>query len=280
MNQRSHLILFALIPLLVLSCAQEGPIEDYVARVGDSYLSQEELAASIPPLLAGDDSVKRANVFVNNWVRNQVVLNKAKFNLNENDSRFEAKMKDYLNDLMIYEYEQELVRQQLDTAVNQEEMLAFYEQNKHDFLLKDYVLKIRYLVVPQNVEGLQDIVDIFRQDKDSMNLAEFAKEHAYRFIAGDGDWVYLEELIDEIPITKDYLRGRLGQQKFFQKESDGKLYLIYVEDYEIKDGESPFELEQKKIKSSIINSRKLNLLEEMRDNSFKEALKKGTIEIR
>ena len=75
----------------------------------------------------------------------------------ENQKDFQKQLEDYRKTLIIYSYEKELIRQKLDTNVAQEEIKAFYEENKQNFNLRDDILKVRYLKVAKNAPQIKKI---------------------------------------------------------------------------------------------------------------------------
>ncbi len=276
------MLLIGLFILTLISCRENGPQEDYVARVYDRYLTKQQLSEFIPPTASVDDSLKRAKVYVNSWVKDQVVLEKAEFNLAEEDARFQSKLDAYLNDLMIFEYEQQLVRQTLDTAVTEEQMRSFYEENSKNFILKDHVVKARILMVPEEVEDVERAIRKFRDysEEDSLDIQKFVEDNELFFQDRPEEWIYVKDLLEQVPINFDYFERYVKQKKFFDKEQGGMRYLLYVSEYVVRDSESPFELERDRIRGIIINTRKRALLEEMRDRLFQDALDSDEIEIK
>lgn len=253
-----------------------------MARVYDNFLTREMLAEQIPATASPDDSLKRAKVFINSWVKEQVVLEKVKFNLKEDDERFQSKLEAYLNDLMIFEYEQQLVDQNLDTAIEKEEMFAFYNQNKKNFLLKDYVVKMRYLIIPEDTEDSEKIFRKFKNysEQDSLDIMHLVESNEFYFRDNPEEWVFVPKLLEVIPINFTYFEEKVKLKNSFDKTIGGKRYMLYVRDFKVRDSETPFELEEERIRSIILNSRKQEILQTMRENLFQDALESAQIEIR
>ncbi|NND93431.1 MAG: hypothetical protein HKN45_01120 [Flavobacteriales bacterium] len=267
---------------MVSSCVTESEDLDYVAKVYDQYLTREMLAEQIPATATPDDSIKRAKVFINTWVKEQVVLEKAEFNLNREDDRFKSKVDAYLNDLLIYEYERQLVQQAMDTLVTQEELLSFYEENKSNFILKDFIVKARYLIANEDQKDIEKIARKFRNysEKDSLDVLSFVESNDDVYFSDNPDeWVFVPRLLETVPINFSYFEDKVKVKSYFDKQDNGRRYLLYVRDFKVRDSESPFELERERIKSIILNTRKRNLLDDMRTGLFQEALEAGQIEI-
>lgn len=253
-----------------------------MARVYDRYLTAEELAEHIPATATHDDSLKRAKVYINSWVKEQVVLEKAEFNLAEDDARFQSKLQSYLNDLMIFEYEQQLVEQKLDTAVTEEQMRAFYQENTQNFILKDLVVRARVLMIPEGTEGADKAYRKFRNysEEDSLDIQVYAEDYGLYLRDRIDEWIFVDDLLAQVPINFDYFERQLKLKKSFDKTQDGMRYLLYVREFKVSDSESPFELERERIRKIILNSRKQTLLKDMRDKLFQDALDGNQIEIK
>ncbi|MDA0974273.1 MAG: hypothetical protein O2867_11125 [Bacteroidetes bacterium] len=263
-----------------IGCSEDAPDVDFVAEVSGRYLLRTELAAQIPASASREDSLKRAKVIINSWVKEQVVLNKAKFNISD-DRRIDRLLEEYRNDLLIYEYENQLVKQELDTAVTRDEMLAYYKDNEQNFVLKDLVVRMRHIVLPASTEDLIGIKKKFKDysEKDSLDILEMAKEKALRFIDKPDEWMVLETVLKDIPYEMDEFKRFIRKNDLIDIERNERSYLFFIHEYNLADGVSPFQFEKERIRNTLINQRKLALLEKMRNELFQEALEKGDIKI-
>jgi hypothetical protein len=270
----------ALVLSVFIGCSEDAPDVDYVAEVSGRYLLRTELAAQIPASASREDSLKRAKVIINSWVKEQVVLNKAKFNISD-DRRIDRLLEEYRNDLLIYEYENQLVKQELDTAVTRDEMLAYYKDNEQNFVLKDLVVRMRHIVLPASTEDLIGIKKKFKDysEKDSLDILEMAKEKALRFIDKPDEWMVLETVLKDIPYEMDEFKRFIRKNDLIDIERNERSYLFFIHEYNLADGVSPFQFEKERIRNTLINQRKLALLEKMRNELFQEALEKGDIKI-
>lgn len=266
---------------LLAACSPAESEGDYVARVYDRYLSAEELAEHIPASVGEADSLKRAKVFINSWVKEQVVLQKAEFNLSEDDERFQRKLKAYLNDLMIFEYERSLVDQDLDTSFTDQELRAFYEENQASFQLKEPMVRFRALIIPDSVDGLAGIVAKFNDydEADSLEVNTYVAQQELRLVDNPQRWHTLEYLLEVSKLNPEYFLKMISQKRVFDKHVDGRHHLIYVHEFRDSDALSPFPMQRERIRSILLNGRKATLLNEMRDRLFEDALSKGQIEI-
>ena len=101
-----RLSLIIILFLFIFSCSSEKE-ENIVASFKDNTLSIEEVYKHLIP------NVVDTNIFVdeyiNTWLKNQVMLDKAFIYISENDMEIERKVKEYKEELLIHKYQNELV---------------------------------------------------------------------------------------------------------------------------------------------------------------------------
>src|SRR5579872_3285616 len=111
--------------VLFSSCSllqKKAPEAKPIAKVFDSYLYSSDLQSIIPKGRSKADSLSIILKYIDQWVNEQILLHQAKNNLSEKQMDINKQIDDYKNALIIYEYEKELVRQKLDTVVNDDEI--------------------------------------------------------------------------------------------------------------------------------------------------------------
>src|SRR5690606_6873407 len=101
----------------------------------------------IPSGANKEDSLLIANNFIQKWIKENLILQKAELNLKASQKDFQKQLEEYRNALVVYTYEEELINQLLDTNVSAQEIKSYYEQNQHNFDLKNDIVKVRYIKV-------------------------------------------------------------------------------------------------------------------------------------
>ena len=90
---------------LIVSCNyfKEVEVDDnVVARVKDVFLKQSDIADIIPKDATKEDSLLIVNNFIQNWLKEQLVLEKAQLNLKAEQRNFEKQIQDYKKTLLIF----------------------------------------------------------------------------------------------------------------------------------------------------------------------------------
>ncbi|MEM7162542.1 MAG: hypothetical protein AAF487_08905 [Bacteroidota bacterium] len=245
-------------------------------------MSRDNLDASIPKNVSQEDSIKLAHLFVDNWVRKQVVLNQADLNLSDLEKNVELELEKYKEDLIIYRFERELLRQKLDTAISNEQTETYYMENIDMFKLNDYAIQVVYASFPIDHEDKKELKNLIKNysREDSLQLQNICEDPEMKCYNKEDEWIYLKNVLREIPLTIYNEESFLKKNKFVSFDEKGIQYLLFVKDFKLKDAYSPIDLETNNIKSLILNARKLKLLEDMRDELFLKALNNGEIEVK
>lgn len=246
--------------------------------MGDKVLTLDELNESIPDELVAADSTELANSLIQSWINEELVYEKAKYNLGASSELIEKQVASYRKELFIFEYEKQQVHQKLDTTISEREIIAFYDENQESFQLNDYILKVRYVKLQFNSPDLTD-VEQWLQSADSVDRAEltnYCHSYAVKYY-DDTSWIYLNELLRELPIEVYNKESFLRTGNLVKFQDDEHQYLLFIEKIQSKNTLSPLELERDRIKNLILNRRKLELLSSIRTSLYKEGISKRNV---
>ena len=121
--------------------------EQMVAQVYDYTLYQSDLEGLVPDGISSEDSMSIVDNYVDQWIRQMVILAKAEKNVKDDLSK---QLNEYRNSLLTYAYEQQMVDQMLDTNISEEQIQEYYNEHSGDFLLKSAIVKAVYVKAPKN----------------------------------------------------------------------------------------------------------------------------------
>lgn len=272
-------------PLLLLlgSCfgGPENGSDNVLARVGNQYLSQSDLNGIVPEGTSVKDSIRIVKNFVNNWVSQRLFLQKAEKNLREEDMRFKQQLEEYRNSLIIYKYESELVRQNLDTVVTDAQIEAYYNENLKNFQLKNNIVRTYYARFEEEFPHLRKFRRFFYSDvpehRDSVEY--YIENYADLYLLNDETWILFSDLLRFVPIETYNQESFLKENVKFEINDEPYNYFVSISDFRIKDGVSPMSFEKENIRKILLNKRRLTIINNMRDEVYQAALEKGDFEI-
>ena len=252
-----------------------------LARVGSKYLYLVDVKDNIPIQAGLEDSLLIIQESVNKWIEQELLVQRAELNLGKAALDIDKQLQDYRNSLVVYSFEKEFVNQKLDTVVGEQELLNYYQNNTQNFELRDYVVKVLYVKVEKNAPHQKELSKMLTAEEDEelrYSLEDYCRQFATNFMLENETWLYFNDLLKEIPIKTFSIDAFLKKNSYLELEDENFNYFLSIKDFRLKDSVSPFELESNRIKSIILNKRKLDLLSKMRKNLFQDALSNNQIE--
>ncbi len=252
-----------------------------IAKVYDKYLYPNDLADVVPPETGKNDSIEITAAYINNWVRQELLLKQAEDNLEETNRDFSKQIEQYRNSLIIYAYESELVKQKLDTVVTQAEIEDYYQKNQNNFHLRENIVKASYVIINKNSPIATKVKSLLmsNRDADKEKLQTLCQENGVDYQINNGTWMSFAELDKEIPLSVDDQDEFLQKNKYFEVKDTTTIYYVAISAYKTKESISPLNFETENIRTILLNKRKAALLQRMEDDLFTDAMKKKKYEI-
>lgn len=277
---------FALIAIsiIIVACGPKAPNDatpnDAAARAFDTFLSWNEVKAIVPDAASPEDSALLAERYINDWLKEQVMLNTAERRLPESQKQFDQELDAHRKALLTFAYENLFVQQRLDTLISDDEIARFYDENQNIFALNDYIVKVKFVVLPESTPKLKQFKKLFESDdlEDLITLEQFCVDNGAVYYIDTEAWMYFEELLTRIPIDVYNIEAFLRQNRRFEFSEERKLYFVKFIEFKLKDTVSPLPLVESSIKSMILNRRKKELLAKMRDEIFLDAYGRKDVE--
>ena len=104
------------------------------------------------------------------------------------------------------------------------------------------------------------------------------RSHAVKYDFFDDEWVRWTHIEMELP-QKDAATKQLNQYNFFEQRDENFIYLVRIREKRAPGDTAPLVFVKDKVKSIIINKRKLKFISELERNMYNDALSKNQFEI-
>jgi len=235
----------------------------------------------VPEGTSKNDSLEITAAYINNWVRQELLLKRAEDNLEESNRDFSKRIEQYRNSLIIYAYESELVKQKLDTAVSMAEIEEYYQKNQSNFRLRENIVLASYVIINRNSPIAAKVKSLLlsNRDEDKEKLQTLCQENGVEYLINDGTWMSFAELDKKIPLSVDDQDEFLRKNKYFEVKDSTTMYYIAISAYKSKESISALNFETENIRIILLNKRKATLLQHMEDDLISEAIKEKKYEI-
>jgi hypothetical protein len=270
---------FYLVLLLFIgtACSHSKNDEKPIARVYDRYLYPSDVKGLVMPGLSNHDSIQLLKNYVDEWIRQNLLVAKATDNVDINQKELDKKISDYKESLLIYEYENELIRQKLDTTVTLGQITDYYNQHLSNFELRFDIAKLNYIKIRNNQSDLPVLRRMFNEPQSQGDaLSTLCKKSSYQFSLNDSVWFVIDEIGNLLPTS---VLNAIPTLKGTTEYKDSSFtYLCKVNAFISKGNKSPIGMVKDNIYKIIVNKRKVEMIKSIREEIFKDALQRGDFE--
>lgn len=279
-----RLLWISLAVVLFFSSCQGKKAEEKTEVVISVYgkkLYKTDLENIVYEGISYNDSVLRSKVYIDKWVRNQLLIRQAENNLTPEQLDFSKRLEEYRNSLMINKYETELINQNLDTEVSEDQIYDYYNRNGAEFRLNRDIVQIASVSLPNDSKKKWIFTKLFR-DYDSLmidSLTSLAEKHALSYDFNIQEWRNFEDVINTFDLKVKDNKSFLNEKKFFVVNNDDIYTLVKICDCKLVGDVSPCEMETDRIKYIILSNRKKELLENLYNDLYSKAVQDKAFDV-
>jgi hypothetical protein len=277
-------ILFGILLLTIQSCNLRSDTQEQVplARVNDAFLYESDIDFSFVEGQSEMDSIIYVQNIINNWATTQLLIDGAVLNLKKDtQTEFEQLVQQYKSDLYTSAYVEALVNKNLDTLISDQELDDVYNNNTQLFVLKEDLLKMRYVNVNSKLSNLDEVKKRFKRfnAEDKVVLDSIAIQFN-SFYLKDSIWIKSEQVISKIkPLQLGFNKVLLKKPNFIQLKDSLGLYLMQINEVLERGSQAPMQYVLPTLKQIVINNRKLKLIKQLKSDIVNDAIKNKNFEI-
>ncbi|MFL2621604.1 MAG: peptidyl-prolyl cis-trans isomerase [Flavobacteriaceae bacterium] len=275
-----HILIFFLFGSCDLSVRNSDI--DAIARVNNVYLTIDDVDQSLFYGLDKKDSLFQIQNVINDWATKVLLEDGALVNINiKKQEEFERLIQQYRSDLYTSAYLEGLVKNNLDTIILDYQYEEIYKQIKELFVLKEDLIKLRYVNHDKSMPNANDIKRRFkRYNFEDQAILDTISIQFNSFFLNDSVWIKSEDVLKKInPLTKGFNKVLLKKLNFIQLKDSLGLYLIQVNDIIEAGDQAPISYALPTIKQIILNRRKLKLVNQLKSEIVNDAIKNKKFEI-
>lgn len=242
---------------------------------GESLLATEIEALTLG--LSAEDSAQVAEQYVHQWAINLLMKDVIRGNQNKEIERLVA---EYRRSLYQHEWEQHLVARRMSQHVEDSVVLAYYEANKHHFVLRETILRGVLLVVPNGAPSMDQLKRYIVEPQDEEHI-EWVEKYAYQYASGYelflDEWKTANQILLRMPFEEDNLQKQLKQQRQITMQDSLNSYILQVVDVYVKGEQMPIDYARKEIEKIILSQRQVDFIESERENLYNNAIQSGNL---
>lgn len=198
------------------------------------------------------------------------------------EAELNRKLLDYKYALMVYEFEKAYVNENLDTEVSEEEINAYYEENKVNFTLKKIIVRTNFLKVEKDIPQRAQISRLLssNRESDKEELRNMALRYAANYYLEDSVWIEFDDIVLNTPLVDHTNHVELLRRNdLIQVDDDSFAYYFKILEYKLQDQVPPLEFMKEEISKIILNKRRVALAESLHKEVYQRALEKNDFKI-
>ena len=270
----SFLLILMSVILILSSCGYlsfktKDPI---VAKVDEKVYLLRDLKSQLPLGMTKPDSLARVNDILTRWVKKELLLKMAEDNLDENQRDLSRELEEYRNSILIHRYQQQLLNQKLDTVLTPADIRSYYDNHPEKFSLGSTIVKAVYIEIPKAVAKIDQLKNWMNENstRSMSELESYSFQYASKYDHFNNDWVEFSSILGHIPGVNEEPEQLLRRSKYLQFSDLNSYYCILINDYILAGEKAPFDFVKDRIESLILNTRKMEFLQDLEKNIYEK----------
>ncbi len=224
----------AAVLLLVAQCGGEPASADYVARVGDQYLTQAELRGALRYVPPGRDTADARQQVVGQWVRGALLYQEAERRGLRADSAVQQRLRESERSVLI----SALIGQMRAQAgpPTTAEMQGYFAQHREQLRLREPFVRLRYLTTDRLAaaqEARRALLEAVEEDDAAARwprlVRRFASDTATARRLSESYYPQ-QQLFTAVPAARTVLEGLRPGRAAPVFEAGGRFYVLQLVD--------------------------------------------------
>ena len=181
----------------------------------------------------------------------------------------------YRSDLWSRTYKESIVKSSIDTLISKEEIQAYYFKNQNNFRLNDVLMSFRYIALPEeNIDILEIKEKLIRFQEEDIRFLDSLSFQFNSFELRDSLWLSKREVIRSLSIIDEKnFDEYLKKSQFFLVEDAFEVYLLFVNDYMLRNETAPLVSIENTIRKIVFNKRKLDFIRQFDKEILQDAIR-------
>ena len=266
--------------LFCTSCRRNA--DPVVAQVYQYKLYTSEVQAGMPSGISQEDSLALARDFIDNWVKEKLVLHEAERRLNPREKNFDREMTEYHNSLLVQRYLDKIwMNDTANYTVPEREIVEFAHSLDDRYTVEKEIVRVNYVKMPSRSDLLPRVREIlFDESKrvEQKDVLVAMLGDSIEYLLDDDEWLYLDDLQNEVAFQID-VQKLAGQNNALQieKEVGDNSALLVILDYRSQRSVNETKEERAAAGMLLMNQRRTKFVNQYVQELYDKAVKEGKI---
>lgn len=260
---------------------QKADDEKIIVQYREHFLTDRDIRLILPQDYTKEDSIKLVKTYIEEWVKKKAIVDKAEENIDELTLKeIENKIVEYRQDLLVNAYNNYLIEKNIKDSISEQEIQEYFEKHKDSFPLVKDIVQFRGVSVSKKNETVAERLFNSGKDEDFDELMKIVLAEGGNYHDKDSIWYASDVITAHFPELNngDYFHQLMSRRRV-KIASDSTVTFLRILNLKPKGSKAPFEFVKPTIKNLLLNKRKLNLLGDLQNKLYKEAIEKNEIKI-
>ncbi len=264
--------------LILVSCEHSDQL---VAEVHHQKLYLSEVLSTMPVHLSSKDSVQYVTNYIDQWALKELLLYNANKDLSISEKDFNKEIEEYKTKLILEQYYKKMLEANTQgLQVSDNEIRQYITDNSLNEEKVETLIKLNYIKLGKKSSITKKVKPLFFK-----NVRTYTEEKKLMALLSDSieyyidakDWLYLENVRNEIPFQED-LQLKNGEQfTTFNFSDDQNEYLVVLLDQKEQRVTVEEERNFEAIKQMLMQEKKARKIEALKEELFNQAVEENTI---
>lgn len=259
--------------------ADQAPVAP-LARVHNTYLYPSDLKGLISTPLTPADSASRVGAYIDNWIRKQLIIDRALRTITIDEADLERKMADYRYSLIAHQYQNYFLQRNLSDNISPADIEKYYRDHPDNFILKRNIVQATFVKVPKTAPRLDRLRGLIQSGKDPAELKSYCLSFSSAYHLNDSTWMEFDQLVVQSPLAEIPNKVQfLKSYRFYETADDQAQYFLRIDAYKISDNVSPLEFVKEDIRNILLNTRKVALIRQLEQEVYEHGKQQKLFEV-
>jgi hypothetical protein len=275
---RKIILSILIINLLFISC--DFKKDRLVTEVYHYKLYESEVVNNIPSGLSNEDSLQLFTSYIENWIKEKVVLHEAEKVLSIKEKDFDLQLKKYKEQLLISAYYKKITSDSTKFQISDSEIKYFARQFKESEPIQKNVVRVNYVKLSKKSAIGNQIKDIlFNETKRISQKNKLIKlcSDSIEYFLDDNQWMLLDYLENDFPFNINNKDALLSEHKYIDVTDDQFRYLVVFIDFKTQYTSSETREEFETTKQMMMQQKKVKYINKIKESLLEKAIKEGTV---
>jgi len=277
LGKQKGLLFFILATVLAFGCNNDKKSakkeKDIAASVYGKNLYFSDMLIDFPDEISETKRKNLINSYIEHWVRKEILAHEASKSVKD-FGRINRLTEDYKNSLIIEDFKQRYIRENLDSTITDEQLNEFYSINKNQFVLDHSVVNLIYAKFKDNKYNLDKFYENWKK-KRFTSVANYCKKNSEEYLYKKDNWYDLEDVKKNLPA---FLRKKKDSYEL-QTNKKGYEYFLKVFETRYKNENIPLDMVKKKVEKLILQKRKSDILDKYIEELYKKEIANNKIKV-